>query len=396
VAAKFKWITFSFFVGFGLAACAGDDVAEEPIQAEESAPSEDGEVTADASSDEMQAPEAMADEESLEGDMASAPAEDATDTAAPPEIMDQASDSVDAELASDEDAGTSADALEPEPSLAAATADSFEATEEPAGDDTAGMFQAPSPTAPVEAPSMQTIPFGQVSSPGAAANLPHVASSSSQAASSASESYASGDQATYVVQSGDTLARIASRIYGNFSNWQAIASANGLNAPYVIFPGDELRYPLSNAKAKSFASKTQQSRKTIVVRQGDTLSTLAEQVFGSPYSWKVFLSYNKDKISNPHRIPAGLKLAYVDIGGGHAQAHSTPKAKKKATIVSKPKAAPVVQTAAPVKTAPVEEEAPAVEEDATPVEEEAPAAAEEEVIPTGDDEPVEQDVDLGE
>lgn len=400
VAAKFKWITFSFFVGFGLAACAGDESAEEPVATEQGAPaSEDGEMSAEASGEEAQAPEAMPDEEALEEDLATAPAEDSSDpteTAPPPEVMDQASDSVDAELAS-EDTDTSADALEASPSAPVEVM-----ADEPAGDDTAGMFQAPAATEPVESPSMQTIPFGTVSSPGAAANLPNVASSSQAASTSvASQDYSGSDQATYVVQSGDTLARIASRIYGNFSNWQAIASANGLNAPYVIFPGDELRFPLTNAKAKTFADKAQQSRKTITVRQGDTLSTLAEQVFGSAYSWKVFLSYNKDKISNPHRIAAGMKLAYVDLGGGHAQAHATPKAKKKATIVSKPKVEPVVQTAAPAKVEPTPaaeevEEAPAAEE-AAEVEEGpvAPEALEESAVDS-EESPAEQDSNLGE
>ena len=50
---------------------------------------------------------------------------------------------------------------------------------------------------------------------------------------------------TYVVQSGDSLSKIAKREYGNGNDWRRIFEANRdiIEDPDKIFPGQELKIP---------------------------------------------------------------------------------------------------------------------------------------------------------
>jgi nucleoid-associated protein YgaU len=50
---------------------------------------------------------------------------------------------------------------------------------------------------------------------------------------------------TYVVVSGDSLSKIAKRVYGNGNEWKRIFEANQdiLKDPNKIFPGQKLKLP---------------------------------------------------------------------------------------------------------------------------------------------------------
>jgi len=45
----------------------------------------------------------------------------------------------------------------------------------------------------------------------------------------------------YTVQAGDTLSKIAERLYGDVDRWHEIAYINSLAYPYIIKPGQVLR-----------------------------------------------------------------------------------------------------------------------------------------------------------
>ncbi len=51
--------------------------------------------------------------------------------------------------------------------------------------------------------------------------------------------------ATYVVVAGDSLSKIAVKLYGSASKWRAIYEANreAIKNPDLIYPGQELRIP---------------------------------------------------------------------------------------------------------------------------------------------------------
>ena len=121
-----------------------------------------------------------------------------------------------------------------------------------------------------------------------------------------------GPTASYVVVAGDSLTKIAKKIYGNTKFWLEIAAANDLAEPFKIFPGNGLKYPLTNDSAKAFADTYRKNQKTVTVQRGDSLSKIAAQVFGSPDSWRKLFNVNRDKIQDPNILPAGITLAYFD------------------------------------------------------------------------------------
>lgn len=47
----------------------------------------------------------------------------------------------------------------------------------------------------------------------------------------------------HVVSEGETLPIVSLRLYGTVDYWQAIASANELEYPYLIYPGQVLKVP---------------------------------------------------------------------------------------------------------------------------------------------------------
>jgi nucleoid-associated protein YgaU len=62
---------------------------------------------------------------------------------------------------------------------------------------------------------------------------------------SGSSSTAPADQQSYTVQSGDSLSKIAKRIYGDANKWHAIFAANRdqIKNPDLIQPGQVLTLP---------------------------------------------------------------------------------------------------------------------------------------------------------
>ncbi len=49
-------------------------------------------------------------------------------------------------------------------------------------------------------------------------------------------------------------------------------------------------------------------RRSIVVQPGDTLSVIALKVYGSVGKWRDIYEANRDKLSNPDLVPAGIRL----------------------------------------------------------------------------------------
>lgn len=118
---------------------------------------------------------------------------------------------------------------------------------------------------------------------------------------------------SYIVQKGDTLAKIAARIYGEPSKWAEIADFTGIANPKLIYPGDVVYYQLTD-RTQAFASGYEAvTRSEVRVMQGDTLSTIAGRVLGNSGNWKSIWRYN-DNISNPDRLEVGSTIYYVEPG----------------------------------------------------------------------------------
>ena len=103
-----------------------------------------------------------------------------------------------------------------------------------------------------------------------------------------------GGSGTYTVQPGDTLSAIAA---AHGTSVAAIASANGISNPDLIYVGQVLTISGSAPAPTSGGSYTVQS--------GDTLSGIAER-FGTSVQDLV----NKNGISNPDMIYVGQVINY--------------------------------------------------------------------------------------
>jgi len=165
---------------------------------------------------------------------------------------------------------------------------------------------APANPAPVNntaaaapAPAANPIPFQPGGSP-AAPGLPEM-----------------GSKMAYVVEAGDTLAKISQKIYGTNGRWNELATLSGLQNPSRIFPGDLVYYTLDES-AVPFATAYESLKKAEeAVQQGDTLATVAKRVYGNSNAWRALWRQN-DKIDNPDIVPPGTTIYYLPKGAATA------------------------------------------------------------------------------
>jgi nucleoid-associated protein YgaU len=123
-----------------------------------------------------------------------------------------------------------------------------------------------------------------------------------------------GARMAYIIQVGDNMAGIARKIYGNSSGWRALAEENNVSNPNLIYAGDVIYYSL-NSKTRNFAQSYETSpRKSVTVRAGDSLSSIAAQVYGDEGSWRSLWKENP-QVSNPDELTVGMVLSYRATGG---------------------------------------------------------------------------------
>lgn len=112
--------------------------------------------------------------------------------------------------------------------------------------------------------------------------------------------------ARYIVQKGDTLAKISLRHYGSSFKWNEIASYNRLLNPQLIYEGQTLELP--NFKAS--LSKSEDlflSKDKYVVSYGDTLWKISEKTLGDSKRWPEIASLNG--LKDPNFLMIGQVLA---------------------------------------------------------------------------------------
>jgi LysM repeat protein len=115
-----------------------------------------------------------------------------------------------------------------------------------------------------------------------------------------------------IVQSNDSLWKIATRVYGDGYKWTEIAKANNLKNPNVISKGQKLVLPKIE---KVVADTTINKNETVItekteykVIRGDTLWKIATQVYGDGYKWTKIWQDNKAKLNNPDKLEIGMTL----------------------------------------------------------------------------------------
>ena len=112
---------------------------------------------------------------------------------------------------------------------------------------------------------------------------------------------------THVVERGDDLWDLAVRYYGEGREWRRIAAANPdrlTGGPDRLQPGWRLKVP----QPRSQPRLTPTQLPTVVVRAGDTLSSIAEEAYGAPSEWRTIFAANRDVVSDPDDIAIGARL----------------------------------------------------------------------------------------
>lgn len=127
---------------------------------------------------------------------------------------------------------------------------------------------------------------------------------------------------TRTVQAGQTMQSIAKAVYGDGGKWTVISRANPKVDPVKLKAGMELRIPVDpenvqgvpasaareQAAAPPATERAAPVRREHVVAQGDTLSGISKQVYGTTAHWRAILNANKDQLSEPEDIRAGMTL----------------------------------------------------------------------------------------
>ncbi len=137
---------------------------------------------------------------------------------------------------------------------------------------------------------------------------------------------------TVRVAAGETLEIIARRLYGRPGAVSEILAANpGVN-PKRLKIGQELKLPRAPTRTGSSAVLVNAgpgvtptvgpvvqgapnttvapavTGRTHVVAKGERLGTIAKSRYGSESAWKRIYDANRDKLSNPNKLVAGMKL----------------------------------------------------------------------------------------
>ncbi|MDP7009523.1 MAG: LysM peptidoglycan-binding domain-containing protein [Phycisphaerales bacterium] len=127
---------------------------------------------------------------------------------------------------------------------------------------------------------------------------------------------------THVVRAGDSLRSICSHVYGDAGLANALARWNGIPSANQIEIGEKIVLPTRIALVSapletdpqeadpSQVPTTTQTVGTYVVKSGDTLSQIAQEVCGSTKFTQKLIVMNKKTMPNPDRLQVGMKLVY--------------------------------------------------------------------------------------
>lgn len=119
-----------------------------------------------------------------------------------------------------------------------------------------------------------------------------------------------GAKMSYIVQKGDTLGKIAAKIYGDMSRWRELAAFTGVANPSLIYPGDLIYYQLDETSVAFARTYENITRSEVVVEAGDTLAKIATRVLGDSQNWRAIWRQN-DNINDPDKLVAGDVLFYI-------------------------------------------------------------------------------------
>lgn len=116
----------------------------------------------------------------------------------------------------------------------------------------------------------------------------------------------------YTVQPGDTLWKIAQKVYGNGALWNKIYADNKatIKDPNKIYVGQVIMiYPIVGDGTVITSGN---STGNYVVQSGDTLWKIAKKKYGKSSKWRKIYEANKSTMSDPNKLRVGQVIVLPD------------------------------------------------------------------------------------
>jgi nucleoid-associated protein YgaU len=111
----------------------------------------------------------------------------------------------------------------------------------------------------------------------------------------------------YEVQGGDTLMKIAFKVYGDVYQWRKVLDDNSdrISDPGRLVKGTQLK--VDNAPNEDYYNGYER----YLIKSGDTLGFISDDVYGTKKKWKQLWQMNDGLVKDPNRIYAGFFLRYT-------------------------------------------------------------------------------------
>lgn len=115
-----------------------------------------------------------------------------------------------------------------------------------------------------------------------------------------------GADGQYTVQKDDTLMKIAFEFYSDIFKWRKVFQDNQdkIQDPNNIPTGAVLR-------VAGAVQAPQRNGEKYLIKNGDTLGTISNNVYGATAKWRALWDNNRDLIKDPNKIYAGFFLYYL-------------------------------------------------------------------------------------
>jgi nucleoid-associated protein YgaU len=116
------------------------------------------------------------------------------------------------------------------------------------------------------------------------------------------------------VQKGETFESIARKYYGKSGKSSVIAKANPMTDPNRLSAGRVINVPKDpgNIQGVPVQPRPQPGEaaapEEYLVRSGDTLSAIAQEVYGESRLWEVIFDANRDQLPRETSLKAGQRL----------------------------------------------------------------------------------------
>lgn len=130
----------------------------------------------------------------------------------------------------------------------------------------------------------------------------------------------------YVVEYGDNAHSISRKLYGTTAHWQAILKSNALTDPSRFREGQTIRVPVDPENVQGLPVDAQGEaivrddsgarrereveRSEYIVSKGDTLSGIANSIYGRASLWRLIRDANREQVNaDGTNIRPGMVLA---------------------------------------------------------------------------------------